>query len=61
MALNGFKTNAEIFGDPAEKKNFVIGSTREQGHPVCIDLGKFVQRSAGVFGATGTGCRAAGN
>ena len=46
---------AEIFGDPAEKGNFVIGTTREQGHPVCINLDKFVQRSAGVFGATGTG------
>src|SRR5271157_3289538 len=46
---------AEIFGDPSQKQNFVIGTTREQGHPVCIDLEKFVQRSAGVFGATGTG------
>ncbi len=46
---------AEIFGDPSEKGNFVIGYTREQEHPVCIDLEKFVQRSAGVFGATGTG------
>lgn len=46
---------AEIFGDPAEKGKFVIGTTREQGHPVCINLDKFVQRSAGVFGATGTG------
>jgi len=46
---------AEIFGDPAAKDNFVVGYTREQGHPVCLDLKKFVQRSAGVFGATGTG------
>jgi hypothetical protein len=46
---------AEIFGDPDEKGNFVIGYTREQGHPVCINLDRFVQRSAGVFGATGTG------
>src|SRR5512137_2227187 len=46
---------AEIFGDPAEKGKFIIGYTREQGHPVCIDLEKFIQRSAGVFGATGTG------
>lgn len=46
---------AEIFGAPGEKGNFVIGYTREQGHPVCIDLQKFVQRSSGVFGATGTG------
>jgi hypothetical protein len=46
---------AEIFGDPQKKGNFVIGYTREQNHPVCIDLEKFVQRSSGVFGATGTG------
>jgi hypothetical protein len=46
---------AEIFGDPAEGGNYVIGYTREQNHPVCIDLEKFVQRSSGVFGATGTG------
>ncbi len=35
--------------------NFIIGYTREQNHPVRIDLNKFVQRSAGIFGATGTG------
>ncbi|MFN2215631.1 MAG: ATP-binding protein [Anaerolineales bacterium] len=46
---------AEIFGNPGEKANFAIGYTREQHHPVCIDLDKFVQRSSGVFGATGTG------
>jgi hypothetical protein len=46
---------AEIFGKPGEGGNFVIGYTREQGHPVCVDLEKLVQRSSGVFGATGTG------
>jgi len=46
---------AEIFGSPNEEGNFVIGKTREQGHPVCINLKKFVQRSSGIFGATGTG------
>ncbi len=46
---------AEIFGDAEAKGNFVIGYTREQEHPVCINLEKFVQRSSGVFGATGTG------
>ncbi len=40
---------------PAKTGNFIIGYTREQGHPVCIDLEKFVQRSSGIFGATGTG------
>jgi len=46
---------AEIFGKPGEGANFIVGYTREQGHPVCVDLDKLVQRSSGVFGATGTG------
>jgi uncharacterized protein len=46
---------AEIFGSSDDSENFVIGYTREQEHPVCLDLDKFVQRSSGVFGATGTG------
>ena len=44
-----------IYGDPGDPKNFVIGNTREQGHPICLDMEKFVQRSSGIFGATGTG------
>ncbi len=55
VRLAGAGDVAEIFGDPAKKGNFVIGYTREQGHPVCIDLDKLVQRSSGIFGATGTG------
>jgi hypothetical protein len=46
---------AEIFGKEGEKGFFRIGSTREQGHPVCVNLDKLVQRSSGIFGATGTG------
>ncbi len=46
---------AEIFGSPEDAGNFIIGYTREQDHPVCLDLNKFVQRSSGIFGATGTG------
>lgn len=46
---------AEIFGKSDKPGNFIIGYTREQGHPVCLNLDKFVQRSSGVFGATGTG------
>jgi hypothetical protein len=46
---------AEIFGKADQPGNFVIGYTREQEHPVCLNLEKFVQRSSGVFGATGTG------
>ena len=46
---------AEIFGRPGEEGNFIIGYTREQEHPVCINLDHFIQRSSGVFGATGSG------
>ena len=46
---------AAIFGKPEQEGNFIIGSTREQGHPVCINLDRFIQRSSGIFGATGTG------
>ena len=46
---------ANIFGKTEKPGNFVIGFTREQNHPVCLNLDKFIQRSSGVFGATGTG------
>ncbi|MCP4359121.1 MAG: ATP-binding protein [Chloroflexi bacterium] len=43
-----------IFGKEGKGK-FVIGYTLEQNYPVRLDLKKFVQRSSGIFGATGTG------
>jgi hypothetical protein len=46
---------ALIFGQEGEKSFFRLGDTLEQGHPVCVNLDKLVQRSAGIFGATGTG------
>lgn len=55
VSLAGPGDIAEIFGKSDEGGNFVIGYTREQEHPVCLNLDKFVQRSSGVFGATGTG------
>ncbi len=45
----------EIFGKPEDSDKFVIGTTREEGYSIRIDLEKFIQRSAGIFGATGTG------
>lgn len=54
VRLAGEGDLAEIFGKE-EKGKFVIGTTREQDLPVRIDLAKFVQRSSGIFGATGTG------
>ena len=54
VRLAGGSDVAAVFGFPGEQ-NFIVGHTREQGHPVCLDLDKFVKRSSGVFGATGTG------
>jgi len=46
---------ATIFGEENNQNVFRVGSTREQGHPVCLDLDKLVQRSSGIFGTTGSG------
>jgi uncharacterized protein len=45
---------AQIFGEEG-KGMFAVGHTIEQGYPVRLDLNKFVKRSSGIFGATGTG------
>jgi uncharacterized protein len=45
---------AAIFGEDGPGM-FVVGHTIEQGYPVRLDLNKFVKRSSGIFGATGTG------
>ncbi len=45
---------AAIFGEDGPGM-FVVGQTIEQGYPVRLDLNKFVKRSSGIFGATGTG------
>lgn len=45
---------ADIFGKDGAGM-FVVGQTIEQGYPVRLDLNKFVKRSSGIFGATGTG------
>lgn len=44
-------------GDVSEifRGDFAIGQTIEQGHPVYLDLKRFIKRSSGIFGATGTG------
>ncbi len=55
MRLARAEDIALIFGEEGQKSFFRIGDTLEQGHPVCVNLDKLVQRSAGIFGATGTG------
>lgn len=47
---------AEIFGDEAQDaKFFSIGSPLDMATPVCLDLDRFIERSSGIFGKTGTG------
>lgn len=45
---------AQIFGE-AGPGMFTVGHTIEQNYPVRLDLNRFVKRSSGIFGATGTG------
>ncbi|MBF2004099.1 hypothetical protein PCC6912_42230 [Chlorogloeopsis fritschii PCC 6912] len=46
-----------VFGweDDPHRKNFSIGKPLDMDVPVCIDLNRFVERSNGVFGKSGTG------
>ncbi len=47
---------AEIFGDEHEKGRFYVGDPLEmEGTHVALDLRRFVERSSGVFGKSGTG------
>ncbi len=46
-----------VFGweDDPHRRNFAIGKPLDMEVPVCIDLDRFVERSNGVFGKSGTG------
>jgi DNA helicase HerA-like ATPase len=46
-----------VFGweDDPHRRNFVIGQPIDMEVPICIDLDRFVERSNGVFGKSGTG------
>jgi uncharacterized protein len=46
-----------VFGweDDPTRRNFAIGNPLDMEVPVCIDLDRFVERSNGVFGKSGTG------
>ena len=47
---------AQIFGDPDDEGRFYIGEPLEmEGTRIALDLSRFVERSSGVFGKTGTG------
>jgi DNA helicase HerA-like ATPase len=46
-----------VFGweDDPTRRNFAIGQPLDMDVPICIDLDRFVERSNGVFGKSGTG------
>jgi hypothetical protein len=46
-----------VFGweDDPHRRNFAIGQPIDMEVPVCLDLDRFVERSNGVFGKSGTG------
>lgn len=46
-----------VFGweDDPTRRNFAIGNPLDMEVPICIDLDRFVERSNGVFGKSGTG------
>ncbi len=46
-----------VFGweDDPHRRNFSIGQPLDMNVPICIDLDRFVERSNGVFGKSGTG------
>ncbi len=46
-----------VFGweDDPYRRNFAIGHPIDMDVPICIDLDRFVERSNGVFGKSGTG------
>jgi hypothetical protein len=46
-----------VFGweDDPHRRNFAIGQPIDMAVPVCLDLDRFVERSNGVFGKSGTG------
>lgn len=46
-----------VFGweDDPHRKNFSIGEPLDTDVPICLDLDRFVERSNGIFGKSGTG------
>ncbi len=46
-----------VFGweDDPTRRNFAIGQPIDMDVPICLDLDRFVERSNGVFGKSGTG------
>ncbi|MBC7259871.1 MAG: ATP-binding protein [Chloroflexi bacterium] len=46
---------ATVFGSADKANHFVIGQPLTMDLPICLDLARFMERSSGLFGQTGTG------
>jgi len=46
---------AWVFGRPELENHFTIGTPLVMDFPICLNLERFIERSSGVFGQTGTG------
>jgi hypothetical protein len=46
-----------VFGweDDPHRRNFAIGEPIDMAVPICLDLDRFIERSNGIFGKSGTG------
>lgn len=46
-----------VFGweDDPQRRNFAIGQPIDMDVPICLDLDRFIERSNGIFGKSGTG------
>ncbi|MEM6350113.1 MAG: DUF87 domain-containing protein, partial [Cyanobacteria bacterium P01_D01_bin.14] len=46
-----------VFGweDDPHRRNFAVGQPIDMDVPICLDLDRFVERSNGIFGKSGTG------
>lgn len=56
VALAGERDFATVFGDEEKGEHFTIGSPRDmEGLPITLNLKRFVERSNGIFGRSGTG------
>jgi len=46
---------ARVFGEHGARDRFHVGAPLDMDTPVCLNLNRFIERSNGIFGKTGTG------
>lgn len=46
---------ARVFGAPGQEQRFEVGRPLDMDTPICLRLDRFIERSSGIFGKTGSG------